>query len=185
MTWNYLRVRGEYQAAMRNAEANVELPPRARRIQPSRSIWSEEYWNYLRVRGEYHQGRASPQNRSELPPRARRIPWSHGEIADEAGTTSACAENTPDWCRFPPCRWNYLRVRGEYRGNPTDFQIGWELPPRARRILAVLLPCAIPKGTTSACAENTEPASQLREAIRNYLRVRGEYLNINESNKIV
>ena len=34
---------------------------------------------------------------------------------------------------------------------------------------------AIPKGTTSACAENTPPSSSKPPMPRNYLRVRGEY----------
>ena len=51
-----------------------------------------------------------------------------------------------------------------------------ELPPRARRI-----PCrnALPwlvRGTTSACAENTANLSPTDGSLRNYLRVRGEYL---------
>ena len=33
-------------------------------------------------------------------------------------------------------------------------------------------------GTTSACAENTAPALLSVENIRNYLRVRGEYLGM-------
>ena len=51
-----------------------------------------------------------------------------------------------------------------------------ELPPRARRIPEIVaLVCGM-IGTTSACAENT--AAQLLRAyrIRNYLRVRGEYM---------
>ena len=93
MTWNYLRVRGEYCLAHCSMSFPMELPPRARRIQPvlpknwfvqgTTSACAENTGldhlansidrNYLRVRGEY-QG--------------------HGIL---------------------PGRWgNYLRVRGEY-----------------------------------------------------------------------
>ena len=90
----------------------------------------------------------------ELPPRARRIPLQDQVGILEAGTTSACAENTPrdEFDRVGvgttsacaenthrPSRGgkgnrNYLRVRGEY----VSKHLGWlkdlELPPRARRI---------------------------------------------------
>ena len=36
-------------------------------------------------------------------------------ITDTTGTTSACAENTPVGSGGRYTRWNYLRVRGEYR----------------------------------------------------------------------
>ena len=52
MTWNYLRVRGEYQG-------HGILPGR----------WG----NYLRVRGEYRLALVTRQICRELPPRARRI----------------------------------------------------------------------------------------------------------------
>ena len=70
--------------------------------------------NYLRVRGEYPLTQRARGVGSELPPRARRIPIFHfGEQAN-IGTTSACAENTPQ--PPPPANRpkNYLRVRGEY-----------------------------------------------------------------------
>ena len=75
-----------------------------------------------------------------------------------SGTTSACAENTPI---------NYLRVRGEY---------AHKLPPRARRIPVQGVLEVINVGTTSACAENTRHECGPRRLLRNYLRVRGEYI---------
>ena len=50
-----------------------------------------------------------------------------------------------------------------------------ELPPRARRIPPPQLDKPTPKGTTSACAENTYCHRWGRYCHRNYLRVRGEY----------
>ena len=111
--------------------------------------------NYLRVRGEYGQPQPSSEALMELPPRARRIPSRGGRCEDLFGTTSACAENTPQRPIFTsPCR-NYLRVRGEYSKKP-----GFSGKNR---------------GTTSACAENTLPALQIHCRPGNYLRVRGEY----------
>ena len=51
----------------------------------------------------------------------------------------------------------------------------WELPPRARRILLVDYKSYQRDGTTSACAENTLSRWWIELALRNYLRVRGEY----------
>ena len=70
---NYLRVRGEYLGAKDRKAGDVELPPRARRIQTRAVGFVVELVNYLRVRGEYptHATHQVPQ--SELPPRARRI----------------------------------------------------------------------------------------------------------------
>ena len=56
--------------------------------------------------------------------------------------------------------------------------ITWELPPRARRILAPGEWVMRPEGTTSACAENTNIAGEPQINVRNYLRVRGEYSTI-------
>ena len=50
-----------------------------------------------------------------------------------------------------------------------------ELPPRARRILSEREKKKSPKGTTSACAENTKNFSNKEANTWNYLRVRGEY----------
>ena len=70
---------------------------------------------------------------------------------------------------------NYLRVRGEYLVFAFLIVCDWELPPRARRI-QVLVSCSdTPRGTTSACAENTFSRAVQHGATRNYLRVRGEY----------
>ena len=134
MTWNYLRVRGEYCLAHCSMSFPMELPPRARRIQPvlpknwfvqgTTSACAENTGldhlansidrNYLRVRGEY-QG--------------------HGIL---------------------PGRWgNYLRVRGEYTNATAGLMCYGELPPRARRIHGVLPKEITTLGTTSACAENT------------------------------
>ena len=72
-------------------------------------------WNYLRVRGEYDRVECGIDLDEELPPRARRIREHAAAGECQMGTTSACAENTlPN----QPCyhrKWNYLRVRGEYR----------------------------------------------------------------------
>ena len=51
-----------------------------------------------------------------------------------------------------------------------------ELPPRARRIRNDDLLNGAPRGTTSACAENTPSRRQKNAYRRNYLRVRGEYI---------
>ena len=50
-----------------------------------------------------------------------------------------------------------------------------ELPPRARRILSLAEVMRVFDGTTSACAENTNPLHSLKGKPWNYLRVRGEY----------
>ena len=114
MTWNYLRVRGEYCLAHCSMSFPMELPPRARRIQPvlpknwfvqgTTSACAENTrinpnpatngGNYLRVRGEYGPPVGVFLRSSELPPRARRIPLHYGVSSSFFGTTSACAENT-------------------------------------------------------------------------------------------
>ena len=71
------------------------------------------------------------------------------------GTTSACAENTTITGLIGENRWNYLRVRGEYKAGGTREQ--WR------------------EGTTSACAENTWAFAPGQNSSWNYLRVRGEY----------
>ena len=50
-----------------------------------------------------------------------------------------------------------------------------ELPPRARRIQKTGQLLRLACGTTSACAENTLSGVWIELALRNYLRVRGEY----------
>ena len=113
----------------------VELPPRARRIlaadQATRvadgttSACAENtaealnraavMGNYLRVRGEYWPRIRRHGWQMELPPRARRIPLKPSTVPPSWGTTSACAENTGRGSGDTGGRWNYLRVRGEYR----------------------------------------------------------------------
>ena len=77
------------------------------------------------------------------------------------GTTSACAENTPDDIFENTSPGNYLRVRGEYTATPAARDSEGELPPRARRILQGLNRNGLEPGTTSACAENTINISNL------------------------
>ena len=173
---NYLRVRGEYEAATAFGREAVELPPRARRIPhdvddgvlkhgttsacAENTGWAsagDAYrWNYLRVRGEYSTRIHVSESSLELPPRARRIP-------DIAGNRESSFVN-------------YLRVRGEYSPGKTSTPGFVELPPRARRIPFDGMECANLRGTTSACAENTVSASVSSGFTWNYLRVRGEYL---------
>ena len=127
------------------------------------------------MRGEY----LCPWNKRnclrELPPRARRIPGIRGMSALCFGTTSACAENTMTRRRRVHGAWNYLRVRGEYVTLDSISDAELELPPRARRILFQMLRKKSPRGTTSACAENTPQVYRRKNHRRNYLRVRGEY----------
>ena len=175
-TWNYLRVRGEYCFGKKRGLAHAELPPRARRIlnrgfssMPRRGTTSAcaentgfprcggvPIRNYLRVRGEYSSSRPTSFATVELPPRARRILIALVGGVATTGTTSACAENTQ------------RVVRGR-----TGFQ---ELPPRARRIPGRVVGVFTQVGTTSACAENTSRTIASPGSIRNYLRVRGEYV---------
>ena len=132
--------------------------------------------NYLRVRGEYWMRRMKYIYGWELPPRARRILMDFFMYARELGTTSACAENTPCYWANPLARWNYLRVRGEYKKPPAPRSRSTELPPRARRIRQRFMGQSPKPGTTSACAENTEIRHWAYRHRGNYLRVRGEYL---------
>ena len=114
----------------------------------------------------------------ELPPRARRILLPPAGGVWWVGTTSACAENTAENRGLGLTLGNYLRVRGEYPLALADKPIKIELPPRARRILTHPGGLFTNRGTTSACAENTGHAPQLRNLNRNYLRVRGEYSDV-------
>ena len=138
--WNYLRVRGEYYAAPELVTEPPELPPRARRILCGTGPWTHSSGttsacaenttltiknplpgvNYLRVRGEYAYHMAGRLNSRELPPRARRILGFRGCWRQYGGTTSACAENTPQPTPARENPWNYLRVRGEYRWPQVD-----------------------------------------------------------------
>ena len=74
---------------------------------------------------------------------------------------------------------NYLRVRGEYAGGLGIAGGIGELPPRARRIPEMNSPKNSLRGTTSACAENTDLLKTGSVDLGNYLRVRGEYLRAN------
>ena len=53
-----------------------------------------------------------------------------------------------------------------------------ELPPRARRIPSGVFCPSSGLGTTSACAENTHARLSILAWPWNYLRVRGEYANV-------
>ena len=77
--------------------------------------------------------------------------------------------------RHRPVGRNYLRVRGEYPAQLEGQHLRGELPPRARRIQKPKDEHYKPEGTTSACAENTNPIASIISEARNYLRVRGEY----------
>ncbi len=114
--------------------------------------------NYLRVRGEYSISHTQISYDLELPPRARRILPSPLFNEFPHGTTSACAENTTRAPKKLVCAGNYLRVRGEYQGHgilpgrwgnylrvrgeyPKQChkeRLIRELPPRARRIRALV-----------------------------------------------
>ena len=172
---NYLRVRGEYLTDTHTGPETAELPPRARRILSLWfSLWIEHgttsacaentflsclsdhlLWNYLRVRGEYRIRGLRQTKPPELPPRARRIPRQTPSNQPKGGTTSACAENTGVFDGFGLCWWNYLRVRGEYSSSMSARSLSLELPPRARRILHLVIVQQTKLRTTSACAENT------------------------------
>ena len=127
------------------------------------------------MRGEYRRKAWKKPNGMELPPRARRILATISGLGWNAGTTSACAENTLHQHSRGAHQRNYLCVRGEYAWDAVAAGINWELPPRARRIPAREVMAAATEGTTSACAENTGVAASLIPNLRNYLRVRGEY----------
>ena len=67
-------------------------------------------------------------------------------------------------------------MRGEYPPRLFPRPAWGELPPRARRILPQGGLGMANRGTTSACAENTFCRRSFCFSVRNYLRVRGEYL---------
>ena len=127
------------------------------------------------MRGEYRHDVTKISSKWELPPRARRIRTRAATGADETGTTSACAENTPIAFQIKPRLWNYLHVRGEYCRGRVARVSRRELPPRARRIQLVEFFLRRLGGTTSACAENTFAFGINLHGCGNYLRVRGEY----------
>ena len=131
--------------------------------------------NYLRARREYSEPNRVAVAAWELPPRARRIHLDKAITRLEAGTTSACAENTPRGSHFTMGHRNYLRVRGEYPAGHRERAYRCELPPHARRIPLGDEHITAPTGTTSACAENTGERRFVDERAGNYLRMRGEY----------
>ena len=175
LSWNYLRMRGEYHPRPRQNRGSKELPPHARRIRvfvlgggcslgttsacaenTYRSVGGQcDSGNYLRMRGEYNTKKPKPRARKELPPHARRIHLCCLQCFFQLGTTSACAENT-----FPRrgdviVHRNYLRMRGEYLTLVNTKEGCGELPPHARRIPWGASHGFHRGGTTSACAENT------------------------------
>ena len=129
-------MRGEYFLRGKKIVMKEELPPRARRIHLRRpqkialigttSACAENTYhghtvglangNYLRVRGEYACPQCDAVKKWELPPRARRIRLLQNLNHSILGTTSACAENTPEMWPNAVAAGNYLRVRGEYLG---------------------------------------------------------------------
>ena len=160
---------------MRCSTRSSELPPRTRRIRThgtqyrrplgTTSAHAENTFrdvlvasrkrNYLRARGEYLSQEALKHYNLELPPRTRRIPLGEPTAAEQAGTTSAHAENTV-WTGTPNHKSrNYLRARGEYGADFKPSRLTWELPPRTRRIPGDRFGLGDSRGTTSAHAENT------------------------------
>ena len=129
------------------------------------------------MRGEYAVMIYPGDTTRELPPHARRIRPLLERFFGRMGTTSACAENTINSWGLGLNPWNYLRMRGEYTVSGRNFFLSLELPPHARRIPGKHAPKHRQLGTTSACAENTIFLTLIHVKIRNYLRMRGEYLN--------
>ena len=129
------------------------------------------------MRGEYHIALSFNNVDLELPPHARRIRFPHSCRKTGSGTTSACAENIAATLAISRLAGNYLRMRGEYRLFAGVFIFVSELPPHARRIPSAWACRSSIGGTTSACAENTEALVHLVSNQRNYLRMRGEYLD--------
>ena len=113
MTWNYLRVRGEYNPCSQKTGLCRELPPRARRILVL-TIWLTRLIGTTSACAENTRGTVFCQV--------------------DGGTTSACAENTHPATHNNALSRNYLRVRGEYALDYLHGLLRTELPPRARRI---------------------------------------------------
>ena len=152
---NYLRVRGEYAAAVADPVLCSGTTSACAENTSHQFTGGSIRGNYLRVRGEYHLEVWMDQLGKELPPRARRIRRTSLLGVASVGTTSACAENTSRLSVLSSFSRNYLRVRGEYDSSLDIFAFPLELPPRARRIPATTGPGVGHTGTTSACAENT------------------------------
>ena len=70
---NYLRVRGEYQAAKVELWRQYGTTSACAENTGSHRILASRTRNYLRVRGEYPHSCYVPTESEELPPRARRI----------------------------------------------------------------------------------------------------------------
>ena len=153
---NYLRVRGEYVAVALLLPRKLELPPRARRIHDLEVSSTEGSGTTSACAENTNGGDSAHKLIVELPPRARRIPHAFLQACVNTGTTSACAENTSLSPAGHHHGGNYLRVRGEYVGHQRFWLVFLELPPRARRILLPGRPSKRSRGTTSACAENTD-----------------------------
>ena len=132
--WNYLRVRGEYLANIDLHVFNCGTTSACAENTVCARSFSGSARNYLRVRGEYFHVSCGRVGSRELPPRARRILLDHFLSSGDAGTTSACAENTNSRTNRHITSRNYLRVRGEYGVPHIRPGPGRELPPRARRI---------------------------------------------------
>ena len=111
---NYLRARGEYSPSRSRTQLITELPPHARRILGAHRHHHRARGNYLRMRGEYPMPDYSQLPVKELPPHARRIRSGNEYTGSGVGTTSACAENTPQRSGRGVSCGNYLRMRGEY-----------------------------------------------------------------------
>ena len=168
-------MRGEYGHHQGRGLPAWELPPRARRI-PASSKANDSTGGTTSACAENTVVlQDADTGESELPPRARRIRITIAWGCSSNGTTSACAENTSHQQSAPALPRNYLRVRGEYGSNALMGTYIVELPPRARRIRCGLWCFCRFRGTTSACAENTQTPLLKQHRTRNYLRVRGEY----------
>ena len=137
------------------------------------------------MRGEYLSRLRGRTPHWELPPRARRIRVVAVVYPGVFGTTSACAENTPNHATNHGGDRNYLRVRGEYGQSSCAIIAPTELPPRARRIPLARTNQLKSPGTTSACAENTRRSLRAIHRPGNYLRVRGEYFHQGQGRHIL
>ncbi|BAM28081.1 hypothetical protein CULC0102_1883 [Corynebacterium ulcerans 0102] len=110
--------------------------------------------NYLRIRGEKRRGGVLPTHRVELPPHTRRKGFPIDGVIAPGGTTSAYAEKSLDG---------------------RCFFLGWlELPPHTRRKEGICKFRLFFLGTTSAYAEKRSLVSSISLMVRNYLRIRGE-----------
>ena len=132
--WNYLRMRGEYSQKWYVTFRRGRTTSACAENTSQPAAWPHPTGNYLRMRGEYGPWYFARAISWELPPHARRILYSPVNVHMDAGTTSACAENTLNAGNPNDPLRNYLRMRGEY---PRRHHRGLrpnELPPHARRI---------------------------------------------------